>query len=82
MKPDALTWQELDMLDKVHMQLMRKVLGQGNSVVRPDGTRHQIDNKAVRKAFETHSVGSILRKRRLDWVLNVIRHPEENRIRH
>ena len=43
-----------------------------------NGVRRQKSNEEVRTAFGTHTLISTLRKRRLDWLRNIVRFPEEN----
>lgn len=78
MEPESLTWQEVGKLDKLNLKLMRKALGKANSTESADVMRHLVENRMARRAFGTHSIGSIPRKRGLNWMLEMVQHPEEN----
>ena len=77
MEAELLNAKEIQRLDKWNVLHMRKVLGANNSV-NVDGARHQMSNKDVRQKFTTHNVGSILRKRRLDWLRSILENGDEN----
>ena len=55
-----------------------KVLGSENSV-EVGGVRRQCSNFEVRQAFGTYTLASIMRKRRLDWLQNIVNHADENK---
>ena len=67
------------MLDKWNVKYMRKMLGKLGVVERPDGTTYQKSNTQIRELMQTHALGSILRKRRLDWLRDIITNPRENK---
>ena len=78
LESEVLTHNEYEKLEKWNVLHMRKVLGSDNSE-EVNGVRRQKSNSEIRKLFGTHTLISIMRKRRLDWLRNIVRYPDENK---
>ena len=74
---ETLTAKEMLRLETWNIKHMRKVLGQDNCEM-VEGVRRQISNESVREKFGTYTLTSILRKRRLDWLKNIILRVDDN----
>ena len=75
LEAECCTKREIETLENWNLRHMRKVLGSENSV-EVGGVRRQVTNAEVRERFGTHMLWTILMKRRLDWLIQII--SEEN----
>ena len=74
---EALRHCDLKKIEVAHNGLPRRAMnGIFDTLV--EGTMHQCSNEDLRKHMKVFTVHSTLRSRRLKWIQNIIKHPEDN----
>ena len=70
---------EVRYMDSLLLRWGRSILGQENSTVRDDGSRHQISNNDARRLLRIDTVESTMCCRRLQWLRSILQAPEANK---
>lgn len=77
LEAEVLNKEDCRIIDKELMRLARKVMC-GKAKTEREGTITALRNEKVREAMDFYTTDSMVRKKRLKWIQNIIMNPEDN----